>query len=156
VPSRADHGERLEIRWARDEQDLDAAIALRRTVFCEEQGVPPEEELDGRDGEALHLLAQERSGDATLGTLRLLFDGDTVKVGRVAVQRSRRGRGIASRMLEIALERASARGCRRARLASQLEAVGLYERAGFAVDSDVFLEAGIEHVWMTRELESRA
>ena len=141
-----------EIRWAHGAEDLRGAIAVRERVFVEEQGVPVEEELDGRDEQALHMIALAPGGGAVIGTLRLLFDGDVVKVGRVAVDRDWRGRGIAARMLDRSLAEARARGARRARLASQVDVVALYERAGFAVESDVFEEAGIPHVWMGREL----
>ncbi|HTQ69193.1 MAG TPA: hypothetical protein VMI13_10935 [Solirubrobacteraceae bacterium] len=50
------------------------------------------------------------------------------------------------------MERARAEGCTRARLAAQTGAIGIYEGAGFAVESGTFQEAGIEHVWMGREL----
>jgi ElaA protein len=140
------------IRWAQGAGDVAAALALREEVFVREQGVPVEEELDGRDGDALHLVAIEPDGERVIGTLRLLFDGEAVKVGRVAVERSWRRRGVAGAMLGEALEESRRRGCARARLASQLDAVGVYERAGFAVESDVFEEAGIPHVWMARAL----
>jgi predicted GNAT family N-acyltransferase len=141
-----------EIRWSLGPEDVAGAIVLREEVFCREQGVPVEEELDGRDDEALHLVAFDPSGQHVIGTLRLLFDGDLVKVGRVAVERASRGQGIAARMLEIALQEARGRGARRARLASQVEVIALYEDAGFRVESDVFEEAGIPHVWMGRQL----
>jgi predicted GNAT family N-acyltransferase len=144
----------IELRWVDGTDDLRGAIAVRERVFVEEQKVPLEEELDGRDVEALHLLALD--GDEVVGTLRLLFDGDTVKVGRVAVDQEWRGQGIASEMLDVALARAVKEGSRRARLASQLEVVPLYERSGFAVESEVFEEAGIPHVWMSRDLTSGA
>jgi predicted GNAT family N-acyltransferase len=146
---------RSAISWAREDADVEDAIAVRRRVFIEEQGVPVEEELDGRDSEALHLIARDEQGGA-IGTLRLLLDGDVAKVGRVAVDRGWRRRGIAARMLDVALEEARVRGARRARLASQLDVVALYERAGFTVQSGVFEEAGIPHVWMGRELAAVA
>jgi predicted GNAT family N-acyltransferase len=59
-------------------------------------------------------------------------------------------------MLAEALAEAQRRGCTRARLASQVEVVPLYERAGFAVESEVFEEAGIPHVWMGRPLGASA
>lgn len=145
----------ISLRWAAGPKDLEGAIGLRKLVFCQEQGVPVEDELDGRDDEALHLLALERGRGHVVGTLRLLFDGEVVKVGRVAVAACWRRRGIAARMLAIALARARQRGSRTARLAAQLDAVELYEKAGFAVESDVFQEAGIDHVWMGRRLEWR-
>jgi ElaA protein len=142
------------IRWAQGPGDLAGALALREEVFCREQGVPVEEEVDGRDGEAVHLLAFD--GERVIGTLRLLFDGTAVKVGRVAVDRGWRRRGVAAAMLEEALAEARRRGCTRARLASQVDAVAVYEGAGFAVESNVFVEAGIPHVWMGRTLSPPA
>jgi predicted GNAT family N-acyltransferase len=143
------------IRWARGTDDLDGAIAVREQVFCVEQGVPREDELDGHDEQALHLLALEPDRERVIGTLRLLFNGSDVKVGRVAVEASWRGRGIASRMLQIALDRAREEGCTRARLAAQIQATGVYARAGFTIESDEFEEAGIPHVWMGRALEGQ-
>ena len=142
----------VTIRWAEGPEDLRRAIAVRERVFVQEQGVPVEEELDGRDADALHLVALAPGDGAVIGTLRLLLDGAVAKVGRVAVEREWRGRGIAARMLDLALREARDRGARRARLASQLAVVGLYERAGFEVESDVFEEAGIPHVWMGLDL----
>jgi predicted GNAT family N-acyltransferase len=125
---------------------------VREEVFCREQGVPKDEELDGLDDRALHLVALEPDG-AVVGTLRVLFVGGEAKIGRVAVKLRWRRRGIASRMLQMALADARGRGCRRARLASQLQATRLYEEAGFTVESEPFEEAGIPHVWMGRPLD---
>lgn len=144
----------VEIRWARGAAELDGALMLREAVFCVEQGVPREEETDGRDDEASHVVALAPGGEV-IGTLRLLVDERVAKVGRVAVRRERRGEGIAARMLSLSLTEAVRRGCRLARLASQLDVVGLYERAGFAVCSGEFEDAGIPHVWMERELPAR-
>jgi predicted GNAT family N-acyltransferase len=126
---------------------------VREEVFCREQGVPKAEELDGLDDRALHLVALDPDG-GVIGTLRLLVTEGEAKIGRVAVQRPWRRRGIASRMLEVALAGARERGCRRARLASQLQATRLYEEAGFSIESEPFEEAGIPHVWMGRTLEA--
>ena len=43
-----------EVRPARDQAEVDGALALRYEVFCVEQGVSLEEELDGRDGDGRH------------------------------------------------------------------------------------------------------
>jgi predicted GNAT family N-acyltransferase len=141
----------LELRWVHADEEIQAALRLRERVFCGEQGVPLAEERDGLDDRALHLLAVG-PGARVIGTLRLLLVAGVAKIGRVAVDREWRESGIASRMLDAALAVARQRGCREARLASQLAATGLYERAGFAVASGVFEEAGIPHVWMHRGL----
>jgi putative N-acetyltransferase (TIGR04045 family) len=142
----------IPIRWARGPEDVRGAFAVRERVFCEEQGVPREEEIDERDAHALHLVALDPEGRRVIGTLRLLVDTDRAKVGRVAVEREWRRRGIAARMLELALSRARELGCVRARLAAQLTATSVYRRAGFAVESEPFEEAGIQHVWMGQAL----
>jgi len=146
----------IPIRWATGPDDVTGAISVREQVFCREQGVPRVDEIDGLDDVALHLVALEPDGLRVVGTLRLLLVGDRAKVGRVAVERDWRRRGIASRMLALALDVARERGCRKASLAAQLEATQLYERAGFEVESDPFEDAGIAHVWMGMRLASHA
>lgn len=141
-------GSGIAIRWARGAEDVRGAVKVREQVFCREQGVRRAEEIDGRDEEALHVVALEAEGHRVIATLRLLLDADRAKLGRVAVEREWRQRGIASRMLELALAGARERGCVQVRLAAQLQATGLYRRAGFAVESEPFEEAGIAHVWM--------
>lgn len=152
VGTRPDHA--IELRWSTGPTDVRGAVRVREEVFCGEQGVPKDEELDGLDDQALHLIALER-GDRVIGTLRLLVVADEAKIGRVAVRRRWRRRGIASRMLQMALAEARGRGCARARLASQLQATRLYEEAGFTVESEPFESAGIAHVWMGRALPNR-
>jgi predicted GNAT family N-acyltransferase len=144
----------VPIRWASGAADLAGALAVREQVFCVEQGVPPSEELDELDEQALHLIALDVDGTHVIGTLRLLaLEGGVVKIGRVAVQREWRHRGIASQMLALALARARERGYEWARLASQVAATALYEQAGFAVEpGEPFDDAGIPHVWMSRRL----
>jgi predicted GNAT family N-acyltransferase len=141
----------VTFRWAGSAEDVGGALMVREQVFCREQGVPLAEEHDGRDGEAEHLVALVPDG-RVVATLRVLVSDGTAKVGRVAVERDWRRRGVALRMLELALELARERGCSRARLAAQVDASDLYRRVGFGVESEPFEEAGIEHVWMGRSL----
>jgi predicted GNAT family N-acyltransferase len=144
----------IRVRWARDTDDVAGALAVRELVFCGEQGVPRAEEIDGLDGDAEHIVAIDPARGQVVGTLRLLVDGGRAKVGRVAVQREWRRRGVASRMLALALSRCREEGCESVRLAAQMQATELYERAGFRVESAPFEEAGIPHVWMGLELGS--
>ena len=143
----------IAVRWAADPAELRAAIAVREEVFCREQGVPVDEELDGLDDRALHLVALDPEDRRVIATLRLIIAGTEAKIGRVAVEREWRRRGIATRMLQVALAGARERGCLSARLAAQLQATRLYEQAGFRVQSEPFESAGIAHVWMGRGLD---
>jgi predicted GNAT family N-acyltransferase len=139
-----------EVRPARDQAEVDAALALRYEVFCVEQGVSLEEELDGRDGEALHLVVVD--GAEVAGTCRLLAEDSEVKLGRMAVAASHRGRRLAAALLAEAEVRARELGARRIVLAAQLTAQAVYERAGYEPYGDVFLDADIEHVMMAKAL----
>ena len=126
----------------------DVLMAIRTTVFVEEQGVPEHEERDGRDEAAVHFLATA-SGRGPVGTGRLLADG---QIGRLAVLPEERRGGIGRRLLDAALARARARGDRTVWLNAQLEALGLYEAAGFEAVGEPFLEVGIRHIRMELDL----
>jgi predicted GNAT family N-acyltransferase len=139
-----------EVRPARGQAEVDAALALRYEVFCVEQGVSLADERDGCDGEALHLVVVD-DGEV-IGTCRLLAVGSEVKLGRMAVAPAHRGRGLAAELLVEADARARELRAQRIALAAQLGARALYERAGYASYGDVFLDAGIEHVMMGKAL----
>lgn len=138
-----------DVRRARGDE-MNALLELRHDVFCVEQGVPEHEEMDGRDGEALHLVAVQ-DGDV-VGTCRVLFVGSTAQFSRLAVRMSARRRGIATALLEAAeVETRAIRG-KRLVLHAQTYARELYERAGYRARGRVFVEAGIEHVAMEKQL----
>src|ERR1700751_4595777 len=130
--------EQVAILWERGAADVCDAFALREQVFYAEQNVPLQEELDELDRDAQHLVALDAGGGRVIGTLRLLSFGEGAKIRRGAAAAEMRRRGIASRMLEIALARAREQGFQRVRLAAQLAAVALYEQVGFAVESEPF------------------
>jgi predicted GNAT family N-acyltransferase len=139
-----------EVRRVRGEQEMAAALELRQEVFCVEQGVPVYEELDGRDGEGVHLVAV--SDGVLLATCRLLFVGPTVQFSRLAVRKSARRQGIASALLALADEETRAGGARRLVLHAQTYARSLYEAAGYELRGRIFMEAGIEHIAMEKHL----
>jgi predicted GNAT family N-acyltransferase len=140
-----------EVRRVHGEAEMTAALALRHAVFCVEQGVPRHEEVDGRDGEGLHLVAV--SNGELLATCRLLFVGPTVQFSRLAVRPSARRRGIASALLELADAETRAGGAHRLVLHAQTYARALYEAAGYEPRGRIFMEAGIEHVAMEKRLD---
>jgi predicted GNAT family N-acyltransferase len=139
----------VEIRRA-DADERAAALALRHRVFCEEQGVPKREEVDGRDDEALHLVAV--LDGRVVGTCRLLFVDRTVQFSRLAVDADMRRQGIAGELLRAADAEARARRARRIVLHAQTYAAELYLRDGYEPRGRRFVEAGIEHVAMEKRL----
>ena len=152
----------LTVRLARPD-DLPALFALRHEVFVVGQDVPVELERDEYDAQADHALAA-RDGQV-VGTGRLVSgrideDGRLVPgtpgtvgtIGRMAVADAARGGGIGRALLDLLVARAQERGLPAVELHAQLHARGFYERAGFTPFGDVYVEAGIEHLGMRREL----
>ena len=131
--------------WPRDEAVL---RALRHEVFVVEQGVPDTLEWDGRDAACRHAIAFDDSGQA-IGCGRLLPDGH---IGRMAVRREWRGRGVGAALLAKLVEIATAQGHARVALHAQSHAVPFYARAGFTAVGAPFVEAGIPHQTMQRVL----
>jgi predicted GNAT family N-acyltransferase len=139
-----------EIRRARGEDEMAAALELRHEVFCVEQGVPEREEVDGRDPEGIHLVAV--ADGELVGTCRLLMVGSTAQFSRLAVRASARRRGIATALLRAADRETIAHGGRRLVLHAQTYAQELYERAGYRPRGRPFTEAKIEHIAMEKQL----
>jgi len=123
------------------------AAPIRFTVFVEEQGVPPEIELDDQDIKSIHAVAFE--GTHAVGTARLLPDGH---IGRMAVLKQWRRRGIGTLMLQSLVQRAKERGAAEVVLSSQVHAVPFYRAHGFVEEGEEYLEAGIRHRAMKRRL----
>jgi predicted GNAT family N-acyltransferase len=140
----------VALRRARDAAERSAATELRIRVFCDEQGVSREDEIDGRDSDAVHLVALERG--AVVGTCRLLFEGTTCKLGRLVVDRDARRRGIGGRLLALAEDEARGAGAERIVLNAQTRARGVYRAAGYTEAGNTFMSAGIEHIRMERPL----
>jgi predicted GNAT family N-acyltransferase len=140
----------IEVRPARGPAEVEAALELRYRVFCEEQGVTLAGDQDGRDPEALHIVAFDDGRLA--GTCRVLFDDRLARLGRMAVEPDRRGHGIGAAMLDEAEHASRETGAERIRLHAQTAARTLYERAGFEVQGEEFSEEGIPHVTMEKSL----
>ena len=132
------------------------ATRIRESVFVAEQGVPAELELDQHDPQCVHALARDEAGRA-VGTARLL-PGEAhgarmvAHVGRMAVVKEWRGRGIGGALLARLVEAARERGDTEVALSAQTHALGFYRAHGFLEEGDEFLEAGIPHRTMRRTL----
>lgn len=133
------------VEWHRAEADI---RVIRETVFIHEQGVPVELEWDGLDSSCAHVLAWNDRGEA-IGTARMQPSGT---IGRMAVLKDWRGRGVGRALLETLLDLAVRQGLPRVTLSAQTHALGFYERAGFHITGEPFLDAGIPHRKMIKEL----
>jgi predicted GNAT family N-acyltransferase len=123
-----------------------ALRAIRNTVFVEEQGVPPDLEWDGLDEHAYHVMAIAADG-TPIGTGRLLQDAH---IGRLAVLKQWRGKGVGGALLDILLVIANKMGYEEVRLHAQTRVLEFYLRRGFESQGEEFMEAGIPHILMVR------
>jgi predicted GNAT family N-acyltransferase len=137
----------FSVRIAQWPCDEPAIAAIRRQVFVVELGVPAELERDGRDAQSLHAIAQ--SDAHAIGCARLLPDG---YIGRIAVLREWRRRGVGGAMLECLVALAAQRGEALVALNAQIDACDFYSRHGFTAIGEPWLEGGLRHVTMQRRL----
>ncbi len=134
----------LPADWCVDRQIL---RAIREQVFIIEQSVPIDLEWDEFDVQSRHVLAWVDG--AAAGTGRLLPDGH---IGRMAVLRQWRGLGVGSALLGALIEIARTLGMRRVLLNAQVQALPFYRLHGFEIEGEEFLDVGIAHRRMVREL----
>lgn len=122
--------------------------AVREPVFVQEQQVPLALEWDDVDPLCVHVIARDDNG-RPIGTGRLTPER---KIGRMAVLPEWRGHGVGDALLLALIEQASQRRWPELRLHSQASAVGFYVRHGFVPYDARFMEAGIEHQSMRRQI----
>jgi predicted GNAT family N-acyltransferase len=141
----------VRVRTARDADEVRAATDLRIKVFCDEQGVPREVELDGSDAGTTLIVALD--DEEVIGTCRLRFSGETCTLERMAVRANRRRKGVGWTLLDGAEDEARRGGASEMHLKGQLAARGFYERGGYAaVSEEIIKDAGIDHVAMRKAL----
>ncbi|MFM9834943.1 MAG: GNAT family N-acetyltransferase [Methylophilaceae bacterium] len=122
--------------------------ALREAVFIKEQHVPLHIEWDEHDQDAIHLLAFDHSGQA-IACARILKIG---RVGRMAVLREWRGKGLGLALLDEAIKICKSLGIQNVSISSQTHAIAFYQKAGFTVTSEAYIDANIWHVDMQRAI----
>ncbi|MGH7844000.1 MAG: GNAT family N-acetyltransferase [Candidatus Binatia bacterium] len=140
---------KARIRRATLTEDRKKAFSIRLRVFVKEQGVPREIELDSDDAHAIHLLAC--ANGRAVGTARVVLKRKAAKIGRMAVLKTYRGRGVGRELLKRAVKAARQKGAKRIYLHAQVPVIVFYEKLGFRCAGRVFLEAAIPHRKMVLE-----
>lgn len=138
------------------DEHMRAAYTIRRRVFIEEQAVSEAEEMDGLDEEptTAHLLAVDVNGEPC-GTARVLYEPagssgqQIVHIGRVAILESHRGQGGGVALMEAAHELLKSElppgKTYRVELSVQEHAIGFYQRLGYEISANRYLDARIWH-----------
>ncbi len=147
----------ITVRLAETAAEIATCLRLRWTVFVEEQGVRPSDEIDAYDGslrsDAVHVLALLNGIPA--GAARMILieqDGEpgVAKLQRMAVVAEARQRGLGRALLTFLEGEARRRGARALTLGAQTHARGFYEKQGYQAHGGEFDDAGIPHLRMDK------
>lgn len=142
----------IEVRIVESLEDLAVALALRKQVFVEGQGVPFDVERDKADDTAIHAVGFVNGSMA--GTGRLVFHSvSEAQIGRMAVTEPFRRQGLGGLILACLERQVVIKGVKRVFLHAQVHAQEFYERHGYTSQGAEFTEAGITHIAMFKHLE---
>lgn len=142
------------IKILESKEELNLGFALRIEVFVKEQNVPMELELDEKDHSENTVHIGYFHDDKLIGVARLIdMDKDIIHIGRVAIDKDYRGKGI-GRKLIIGCENTAKHILKKEvtiELSAQIQAEKFYESLGYnRVNDTIYLDAGIEHVDMRK------
>lgn len=140
----------MTIKVVTTDQEQNEAYRIRKVVFVDEQNVPMDLEIDEHEEASIHFIAYD--GKDVVGASRLRFVGEYGKLERICVLKSYRGKSYGKKLIDKMEEEIINKGYKKAKLHAQTHAKEFYERLGYVVISDEFMDAGIPHVAMTKEL----
>ncbi|WP_203249041.1 GNAT family N-acetyltransferase [Sporosarcina beigongshangi] len=138
------------------EDDLKIAFHIRKEVFVKEQNVPLDEEFDEfdtLDELSEHILVYYN--EQPVGTGRVRWVDGFGKLERICILEPYRKFGLGKVIIGTLEEIAEERGLSRVKLNGQTHAEGFYKKLGYQTSSSSFMEAGIPHVVMTKELATK-
>ena len=144
------------IKILESKEELNLGFALRIKVFVKEQNVPMELELDEKDNSENTVHIGFFDNNKLIGVARLIdLDKDVIHIGRVVIDKEYRGQGI-GRELIIGCENIAQQILKRKiiiELSAQIQAENFYKSLGYnRVNDTIYLDAGIEHVDMMKEI----
>lgn len=139
------------------DEDLKKAFQIRKAIFVEEQGVPLEDEFDEFD------ILSERSehilvyyNEQPVGTGRIRWVDGFGKLERICILEPYRKFGLGKVIIKTLEEIAEEKGASKVKLHGQTQAEGFYKKLGYQTSSSVFIEDGIPHILMTKELAAKS
>lgn len=138
------------------EEDLKKAFDIRKEVFVGEQGVPLEDEFDEFDtlnGQCEHILVF--LNEQPVGTGRIRMVDEFGKLERICILEPFRKLGIGKIIIKALEEIAERNAVSKVKLHGQKQAEGFYKKLGYQTSSDIFMEDGIPHILMVKELTTK-
>jgi predicted GNAT family N-acyltransferase len=131
----------IEIKQISSSENLEETFAIRRQVFCIEQKVSEEIEMDEFDDIATHILAY--IDGKPVGTARWRFTDEGAKMERFAVIKEVRGKGVGEALVNYTLDKLKDYDF--LYLNAQESVIKFYEKFGFVAVGNRFYEADIPH-----------
>ncbi|MCI8530700.1 MAG: GNAT family N-acetyltransferase [Lachnospiraceae bacterium] len=126
------------------------AKRIREEVFMAEQGF--QQEFDEIDKSAEHIVIFETHIPVATCRVYVSENEDCYVVGRIAVEKTFRGKAYGAGILRAAENEVRKKGGRMVCLSAQERAVGFYEKQGYTAYGDSYLDEGCPHIWMKKEL----
>ena len=124
---------------------------IRKTVFEDEQGFVDEfDEIDNSDNVVHMLLCYD---DERIGTCRCYKQNEEYKIGRVAVLKAYRGKGLGEKLVRLAEKKIYEWGGREVVLSSQVRVQGFYEKLGYVAEGEIYMDQMCPHIKMKKKLE---
>lgn len=140
--------EGVTTRLGRGLEDVMKVWAIRAATYMSEQHCPYDEEFDGNDHCAAHIIGE--IGGEPAGCIRILFFGDFVKFERLAVRSEFRASSLAFRLVRAAIDYAREKGFAQVYGHARADLVSFWSRFGFTPlpDRPVFSFSGVPYVEM--------
>lgn len=135
-----------------DSDEFETVKQIRTAVFTEEQGADAKTEFDSFDSSSDFVLLYTR--DEPVGTARLVMTDKGWKIGRIAILKAHRGKGLGNLIVRAVLDRAFERGADTVYVDAQNYAVPFYEKIGFRVIGAELYDRGLPHMPMVIEKEN--
>ena len=141
----------MEIKVVETDIEKEQAYHIRHIVFVEEQNVPPEREIDEYENECIHFIGYENGEPVAAGRLRWVDDYG--KLERLCVTKECRGKSYGTQMIAAIESEIKKNGYTKAKLSAQTHAEEFYKRLVYETIPGEFMDAGIPHVAMVKNLE---
>lgn len=140
----------MKINIIKSAEEKALALQIRFTVFVDEQKVPAELEIDEHEDEAIHFICYENN--KAVGTSRIRFVDIYGKLERICILKTHRGKQYGKQLIQAMETEIKRHGYDMAKLNAQTQAENFYKQVGYETTSAPFMDAGIPHIEMTKQL----
>ncbi len=137
-----------EIKIVTGLENAPEAADIRREVFMEEQGF--KSEFDELDKTSVHAVLYIDGCPSATG--RLFKGRSGWHIGRVAVRKEARGKGLGALIMQALEEKAASLGADYIKLSAQVRAEGFYERLGYKAEGEEYFDEHCPHISMIKWL----